>query len=901
MIECPACSKPVSANSRFCRHCGAALPAESERRHSTVLVDSDLVVEDDSSDLIDHGSFLPGTIIAERYRIVGLLGKGGMGEVYRADDLKLGQTVALKFLAADFADDPVRRERFHNEVRIARQVAHPNVCRVYDIGEVDGLTYLSMEYVDGEDLSSLVRRIGRVPSAKAIEIARQICAGIAAIHEQGILHRDLKPANVMLDGRGKVRITDFGLAALAEELTGAAARAGTPAYMAPEQLTGGEFTVRGDVYTLGLTLYELFTGRRAFLAESIDEYRHLHAKVPPADPSSIIAHVDPAIEQLILQCLEKDRERRPSSALAVAARLPGGDPLAAALAAGETPSPELVAATAPAEGVPPSVSVACLLLILLGIFAFPFLNDHVKLHGFVPLNKSPAVLIDRAQQIIRELGYGQQPTDYAAGFELDEAYLDHIESRDDSPTRWAQLAAGRPAAMRFWYRQSPRQLVPDNMLGTVTPSDPPPLVPEMISVALDDRGRLLSFRVTPAARELPTATHGAPDWSALLDAGHLDPRRFQPAASVHVPPLYCDHRAAWAGTFAENPNVRMRVEAGAYLGKPVYFEIMVDRDAGPAEDENEGLTVLQAGRLVNVLLVLGCLAGAGVLARRNLAQGRGDRRGAFRVSLLVGGAMMIAWALQANHVPDAVVELRLLSVAAGRSLVSAAMCWLLYIALEPYVRQRWPDMLISWNRLLASRWRDPVVGRDLLIGALFGIVGSVLRAVLYFGPVWLGAPAPRPAAVANAALMGFKEDLAQLLRILTVAVLEPMALLLVLLLLLVLVRKRRAAVPALFVLVTGLMTLITFQPGGNLLINAAMYAMLSAALLFVLLRFGLLAVMIAMFYVLLLDTFPITADTQAWYIGASHLALTVAGAGALLGFSTSLAGRRVLRNAVPGD
>ncbi|MBI1874126.1 MAG: serine/threonine protein kinase, partial [Acidobacteria bacterium] len=168
------------------------------------------------SRLTSHERFLPGAILAGRYRVVGPLGRGGMGDVYRADDLKLGQSVALKFLTARMARDREWLARFHNEVKIARQVSHPNVCRVHDIGEVDGEPFLSMEYVDGEDLASLLRRIGRLPSDKAVEIARQLAAGLAAAHHNGVLHRDLKPANVMIDGRGRVKITDFGLADLAE-------------------------------------------------------------------------------------------------------------------------------------------------------------------------------------------------------------------------------------------------------------------------------------------------------------------------------------------------------------------------------------------------------------------------------------------------------------------------------------------------------------------------------------------------------------------------------------------------------------------------------------------------------------------------------------------------------------
>ena len=169
-------------------------------------------------------------------------------------------------------------ERFRNEVRIARRVSHPNVCRVYDVGEVEGQTFFTMEYVDGEDLASLLRRIGRLPPDKALDIARQLCAGLAAAHAKGVLHRDLKPANIMLDGRGQVVITDFGLAGVADDIRGPEVRSGTPAYMAPEQLAGKEVTTRSDIYALGLVLYEVFTGKRAF-AESAAKL--LHAAVRP--------------------------------------------------------------------------------------------------------------------------------------------------------------------------------------------------------------------------------------------------------------------------------------------------------------------------------------------------------------------------------------------------------------------------------------------------------------------------------------------------------------------------------------------------------------------------------------------------------------------------------------------
>src|SRR5277367_5706841 len=295
-------------------------------------------------------------MIAGRYRVVSLAGRGGMGEVYRAEDLTLGQLVAIKFLPEILSQDAATLARFHSEVRIARQVSHPNVCRVFDIGDADGTPFLSMEYVDGEDLASVVRRIGRLSPDKAVEVSRQICAGLAAAHERGVIHRDLKPANLMLDGAGKIRITDFGLAGIAENIRGADVRAGTPAYMAPEQLAGKEVTMRSDIYSLGLVMYEISTGKRAFDAVTLPELLKVRQEGEIAKPSTLVRDLDPLIERVILRCLDSVPANRPTSALQVAAALPGGDPLAAALAAGETPSPEMVAAAGAKEGMRPRVA-----------------------------------------------------------------------------------------------------------------------------------------------------------------------------------------------------------------------------------------------------------------------------------------------------------------------------------------------------------------------------------------------------------------------------------------------------------------------------------------------------------------------------------------------------------------
>src|SRR4029453_11909775 len=203
-----------------------------------------------------------GTLLAERYRIVRHLGSGGMGVVYHADDLKLHVPVALKFLGREEPGNHRRLELFLNEVRLARQITHANVCRIFDVGEVDGRHFISMELVEGEDLASLLRRIGRLPKDKALSIAIEICHGLEASPDREIVHGDLKPSNLMIDAQGRAKIMDFGLANFSRR-SGYREVAGTPGYMAPEQRRGEASSVPTDMYALGLVLYELFTGRRA--------------------------------------------------------------------------------------------------------------------------------------------------------------------------------------------------------------------------------------------------------------------------------------------------------------------------------------------------------------------------------------------------------------------------------------------------------------------------------------------------------------------------------------------------------------------------------------------------------------------------------------------------------------
>ena len=316
----------------------------------------------------NNGNFVAGTVLDERYRIIGLLGKGGMGEVYRAEDLKLNQVVALKFLPEKLEKNEDALNRFIGEVSTARQVSHPNVCKVYDIGDINGKHFISMEFIDGDDLSQLLRRIGRLPSDKAAEISRQICFGLHAIHDAGILHRDLKPANVIIDSNGKARNHGFWNCGNRSGYFKEEIRVGTPAYMSPEQITGKEVTTKSDIYSLGFLLYEIFTGKQAIQADSLDELLEKQKNTKPTNPSNFVENIEPIVEKTINRCLEKNPNDRPKSALQVAFALPGGNPLEAAIAAGETPSPEMVAAAPKKGALKPFVALGILAVFFVTYF-----------------------------------------------------------------------------------------------------------------------------------------------------------------------------------------------------------------------------------------------------------------------------------------------------------------------------------------------------------------------------------------------------------------------------------------------------------------------------------------------------------------------------------------------------
>ena len=813
-----------------------------------------------------------------------------MGEVYRAHDLTLGQEVALKFLPEVAASNPAALARFYNEVRIARQVSHANVCRVYDLGEVDGQPYLSMEYVDGEDLGSLLRRIGRLPPDKAIEIARQLCAGLAAAHAKGVLHRDLKPANVMLDGRGHVVITDFGLAALADEIPGEEIRNGTPAYMAPEQLAGKEVTVQSDIYSLGLVLYEVFTGKRAFEAASLAELVRLHSETTPVSPSSLVKELDPAVESAILRCLDSEPSNRPSSALAVAARLPGGDPLAAALAAGETPSPQVVAASGSTAALPWKIAVPTLAAALLGLAAFAFLAATSSMIEKAQLAKPPEVLADKARELIQRLGYTAPPGDSAYAFDSNDDFLNAVEKADHPLPQWDEIARSRPSPLKFWYRQSPDPMLAfglrDQMFipGGIRENDPKATMSGMIGVQLDPQGRLTYFEALPPEKEDPPGQTPPPDWSALFAAAGLDLSKLRPATPVWAPLAASDVRQAWTGEWPGYNQRPLHVEAAAWHGRPVYFSLTGpwNRSARMPSSAPGGPGEL-ATRILMVIAILLPIVAAAFLARWNFVHGKGDRPGAMRLAVLIFSLHMALWVFQA-HFSSAGNFLYLLFLAISTALLWGGAVWVLYLAIEPYVRRYWPQAIISWTRVLAGRWRDPLVGRDVLYGAVLGVLFCDLYGLRFRLEARLGA-AP---SLANTDYLGsFRLALGASLMHVPDSITFTLLLFLILFLLRVSLRKSWLAAAGFVLLFTALKSASSNYPAVEWPMQAILYTALAAGAL----RFGLVALAITLFTADLALNLPVTLNPSVWYFTNASLALAAIAALAIWGFYTALAGQ----------
>jgi serine/threonine protein kinase len=300
-MECPRCRFNNPTESSFCNKCG------------TQISPSDKISSAPSDTLQSSLKELAaGEMFAQRYHIIEELGKGGMGRVYKALDKEIQEKVALKLLNPEIAADSKTIDRFRNELKTARQISHKNVCRMYHLSKDEGVYYITMEYVRGEDLKSMIRMMGRLSPGQAISVAKQLCEGLSEAHRLGVVHRDLKPQNIMIDREGSVKIMDFGIARSlkAKGITGTGMMIGTPEYMSPEQVEGKEADERSDIYAVGVILYEMQTGRVPFEGETPLSVALKQKTELPENPSKINPQIPEDLSRLILKCMEKEKEKR---------------------------------------------------------------------------------------------------------------------------------------------------------------------------------------------------------------------------------------------------------------------------------------------------------------------------------------------------------------------------------------------------------------------------------------------------------------------------------------------------------------------------------------------------------------------------------------------------------------
>lgn len=828
---------------------------------------------------IDEGRFPPGTLLNQRYRIVSLLGRGGMGQVYRANDLILGQPVALKFLPPEMARDEAMLSRFRNEVRIARQVSHPNVCRVYDLGEAEAYPYISMEYVDGDDLATLLKSIGHLPQEKGVDFARQLCAGLSAAHDKGVLHRDLKPANILVNKQGQLSITDFGLAGLVEHVQ-SDARSGTPAYMAPEQLSGMEVTRRSDIYSLGLVLYEIFSGKRAHQAETRGELQRMKESGSTPSLSSAVKDLDPAIERVLERCMDPDPAKRPGSALAVSAALPGGDPLAAALAAGETPTPEMVAASGGTHSISLRQGLGLVALCIAGWLGAAYLLGHVSLLDRIALEQPTDALAQKAKELLIRMGYEEKPTDSAASFSYSSDLLDQF-GKTYGGEAWNHLSHIRPSPVNFWYRTSPEPMWPLREWNTdISAEDPPMTTPGMVRITIDPEGRLQALHAMPMEPGKPSEKPY--DWQQLFDMAGIDGRKFQPAEPTTLPQMSFDQRAAWKGMVDGVPHP-FRVEAAAFRGRPVFFQAAID--VGTAAGAATGDAAKHLRDWFQLALQLFAIGFAVWLAHRNWRSGRGDIRGAWRLGAATGLTVLLGTLTGARLTSVAHFNTSL-GIWLATALYPAILFGCVYMALEPHVRRRWPQMLVSWARLLAGKFSDALIGRHVLYGLLGGLTIVILGAS---SDLIEKSFRLKPVVGDLGALMGSRYQVASIFNLLATAIGNSSFTLFLFLGMRILLRNQWAsliATSALFAFLNALGSPVPwFVFGLALALNSLVYLFL--------IRFGFLAMTVMLGTNLLLDKYPPDLNWQAWYAGSRTLAILTLIALAVYGFLVSTAGQRV--------
>jgi serine/threonine-protein kinase len=534
----------------------------------------------------------------------------------------------------------------------------------------------------------------------------------------------------------------------------------------------------------------------------------------------------------------------------------------------------------------------------MGIVAILALGARMSLLSRVPLEYPPPVLAAKAREIAGRLGYDQRPLDTAYGFRgAGREFVRKMRAADPAARSWEGAILMRPPLVRFWYRDSPRLLEPISFFGrpgggAVSWFDPPSDVSGMKALELDTEGRLVSFSaVPPQVDDPPPATVREPDWPVLFAAAGLDPARFRTAAPRWAPAGLADSRAAWEGTYADRPSLTVRVEAAGYRGRPTYFEIVTPWTRPARMQEFRPTPGQRAGQIIATTMLLAMTVGGLLVVRRSLRLGRGDRRGAVRLAVFAIAASCLGWALGADHVAN-LSEVGLIVMAVCWSLFMGALVWMLYVAAEPFVRRRWPGVLISWTRLLAGRLRDPLVGRDLLLGAALGVaivLSGTLQAIVRRA---LGAEPETGVLSFSFALLPTRDVFSQLCFQPLNAVFVAVLVLFFLVLLRALLRREWLAASA-FVLVFSAPSIL--QPETTAF-DAAFRIAISVAVVLVVIRAGMVAAVAGFVTINLLGTAWIGTDLTAWYTLPAWINVSVVAVLALYGFHTALAGRPLFKD-----
>jgi serine/threonine-protein kinase len=635
--------------------------------------------------------------------------------------------------------------------------------------------------------------------------------------------------------------------------------------MAPELLEGRESTVQSDLYALGLVMYELFTGKRAFVARTLPDRRR-EASGELKTPSSFVRDLDPAVERVILRCLAHDPAERPRSAREVIESLPGGDPLAAALAAGETPSPRIVAAAGIEGSLSRKAAWTMLGAVALCFALFFAARRELEIARHMDLDRTPQVLRQSANDIAKKLEIAV-PGAPIAKFRPRPEYNAWLQKQN----AWDALRRGpSPLLFQLQYGMSPEESRAATMTSTAA---------GRTTLWLDPQARLV-YLLSPPAGDVAMR---ALDWQPLLAAAGLDAGRLQSAAPRDAPPVPLDTRAAWTGTYP-NDRTPIRVEAAAWHGRPVFFRVTGAWDE--ATDPLKGVTtrIGAADRFLS-LLVVAVVTVALLLAWRSLRLHRGDRQGAFRFALayflIQGTALLLAMQYPRELLP----LIDELWYTLGITALSASVVYILYLALEPYARRKWPEHLIAWARLLAGRLNDPLVGRDALIGILGGVAYAALWASASIVASWFGWMEAEPYIAAYRSMDGMRFSLALLLYSAILGITFASVTILILVLATIAFRRRAIAGAVFFVINLAYFMLAT---GGQTAL-VPVYAVVALMLAFIALRFGLLA------YAVLQMTFIALyygmATTPSWLLLHCAIPFAILAALALWAFRTSLGGQ----------